>query len=298
MKTIAILRISILACTALSLVAHGGNERICAWNDSNSEEFDVVGQCGEAGTIVLSEPGGTCDLTLRGDDVGLPREGKSDRGGNLEGEVGWTDEELSCSISTHGRDSERREVRCYGEEGQVCRSYFIPVVEECDVVSCEIPTCQEGETLDLEDDECCPTCVPCPSCVPSTPEPSCDPSACEPLDCEEHFEISEGSCCARCVPSVVESLCEEGREAHRLDWEETKDEWLSCSSDEDCNLIDTGTQCGRQCGFLFSGSALGDSYIEVMSLSNERCQHCPPVTDACPDLIGEPRCVEGMCVVE
>lgn len=298
MKTSAFFRISILALTSLSLVAHGGNERICGLNGDSADEFDVVGLCGEAGTVVLSEPGGTCRLTLSGDDVGLPRDGKNE---NLEGPVGWTDAELSCSISSHGSDSKRREVRCYADSQQVCRSYFIPASEDCDVGSCEVPACAEGEILDLLDGECCPTCEPCPSCVPTEPtvdpEPTCDLTACEPLDCEENFEISEGTCCDRCVPSVVESLCEEGRAAHRLDWEATQDEWLSCSTDEDCHVIDTGTLCGRECGFLFSGRALGESYTEVMTLSNERCQHCPADTDACPELSGQPRCVEGVCTL-
>lgn len=298
MNTASFPRLALLALTSLSLVAHGGNERICGLNRGYSGEFDVIGLCGEAGTVVLSEPENTCRLTLRGDDVGLPQGGKND---NLEGPVGWTDAELSCSIVSHGSDGERREVKCYADGEQVCRSYFIPTKEECDVGSCEVPTCADGEILDLLDGECCPTCVPCPGCVPVEPVPDpvpvCDPSACEPLDCEENFEVSEGTCCDRCVPSVVESLCEEGRAAHRMDWDETKEEWLSCQTDEDCNLIDTGTQCGRECGFLFSGRALGESYSEVMTLSNERCQHCPPATEMCPELSGEPRCVDGTCTL-
>jgi hypothetical protein len=298
-----------VAATGLALVAHGGGSTpICALNDAESVDFDVVGTCGPAGRVNVSMKDGSCGLNITGDDVGVPTHG-DDNGGirsggwRTEGKVAAHDDTLlTCSAyHVYPVDSGRYEMDCYAEGARFCRSYFIEVSRGCDVEACVVPDCGDGFTLELSADACCPHCVECTGCVgpEPPPEPTCDETQC-PTSCEDGFELTEtgDDCCLTCTPVIDLEACEAGRTEHARDFEAARADFLPCSVDGECTVIQVSDPCAVYCGLLVSGSSFGRPFSALTQSAAELCLHCPPPEGQCSS---EPpptaRCVEGTCVL-
>lgn len=295
------LEYSALAATFLALVAHGGGApRVCALDRESVISYEVIGQCGSPGRITITKSKASCDVTVTGDAVGLPRQGNNQNSTLLEGPSDSSGQDLICTISTESTELGRKSVRCEGEGDFTCTSYLLEDCHGCQDIHCTVPDCAEDETLSFSSDKACPTCVPCSSCVSQPalpPEPVCDLEVCPALECEANFEEREGSCCSSCEPAVIEEICEEGRAEFASLWEESKDDWLDCTEEAECMIITTSSRCGAHCDILVSGPQLGLQFSELLSQSEEACQHCEQPTYSCDEPTDEVACVEGRCAV-
>lgn len=299
----------VVAATGLALVAHGGGTKpICALQNAESVDFDVVGSCGPAGRVNVSMKDGSCGLYLEGDDVGVPMHGEAggvrSGGWHTSGKVPLHDnEQLSCS--TYHVDSTiggRYEMECIADGRRLCTSYFIETSENCDVRACSVPECGDGFLMELSAGECCPRCVECSTCVGSDPPPEppvCDRSAC-PERCDDGYELTNtgDDCCSTCTPVIDLEACEAGRAEHAREFAAARDSFLPCATDAECMVIQASDACAMHCDLLVSGASFGQPFAELAESAAELCLHCPAPDFTC---FGGPpptaRCVEGTCTL-
>jgi hypothetical protein len=81
------LKLLVLGLTTATLLGHGSGTRNadCSEFPEQHLEYDVMNECGPAGTIELVAMAGSCDFWVEGDEVGIPRVGRREvHGGLLE----------------------------------------------------------------------------------------------------------------------------------------------------------------------------------------------------------------------
>jgi len=299
------IQITLLALASLSLIGHGGGSLPpCLFDDPESKEYDVIGDCG-SGRITVAQQPSACSLEISGDAVGIPTKGSpaSLRGAswNFTGSVDGEPRTCTGSSTPNG---DRATLTCTDDrDAPICTAFLFETSDKCDVAGCVIPTCGEQERIELSNDDCCPVCVQCQGCVPPTPPtpkpPVCRPEECPPEPtCEPHFELVTGDCCKTCQPKEDPELCDTGRGNYQARLSAEHPSYQTCQDDSECIVIQAETRCGYLCEFVVSGPVFGQPFDELLSYAQNQCQHCPAPTFTCSGAPHVSVCRDGRCVLD
>jgi hypothetical protein len=288
--------------TGLALVAHGGNEQLCAVYDARSETYNAVGSCG-VGVVKLEQPAGSCGLQLTGDDLGLPRSGNVDADVPLS-EGRWRlvertgeGERFICSPKEPEPGANRLEVECY--EGHytsprpVCSLTLVPA-DSCDLDACSRVQCEPGFHPELGEDDCCPVCV-------ADPPPPVSQDPCADVSCAEcpngTVAVTQpGECCRTCRAIDLEA-CAVGREQYDAWKADFLEPHLACEQDDDCTYASVGDWCRYTCPLAINKYQMGAAFAGLNDEAEELCSTCPLPEISCPEFDPSTAvaCVEGRC---
>lgn len=291
-----------IIATGLALVAHGGNDQLCAVYDARSATYNAVGSCG-VGVVTLEQAKGSCGLTVSGDDVGLPRSGSVRADAPLSegrwylGRIKSGGEEGRCWPTVPEPGEDRLEVTCY--EGHytsaraVCSVNLVPV-GACDLGACAPVRCEAGFHAELGEDGCCPVCV-------VDPLPPTAPNPCADVNCSECPEgtlpvYQPGECCSTCRTLDPEA-CAVGQE-HYDAWKPGfLEPHVACEQDDDCIYSSVSDWCRYTCPLPINKFRIGEAFTGLRSESEELCRTCPLPELSCPafDPNTSVACVEGRC---